>query len=84
MIRFEIIWSDLARDQFRKLDQTVRRRIAAKVEEAATDPFRVARRLVGSPYHRIRVGDWRVVIEIDQGAIRIIVIDVKHRRTASR
>ena len=65
-----------------KLDGTIRRRIRAKVLQAATDPERFSIRLVNSPFRRIRVGDWRVIIHVDKGAIQVIVIDVGHRRTA--
>jgi len=68
----------------RKLDPSIRRRVLAKVEEAAPDPFRFAKQLAGSPYWRLRVGDWQVILEIDQGAIRILILEVKHRKTAYR
>lgn len=84
MTRYQVLWSEVALGQMRKIDPSVRRRIFAKVEEAAADPLRVVTRLVGSPYSRLRVGDWRVIMEIDQASIRIIIIEVKHRRSAYR
>lgn len=66
----------------RKLDRAVSRRIRAKVLQAATDPERFSLRLVNSPYRRIRVGDWRVIIHVDRGELRVVVVDVAHRRGA--
>lgn len=79
---YKIIWSQAAASQRDSIDRSVRRRIVAKLEQAATDPERYSIRLVNSPFHRIRVGDWRVIIHIDRGAIQVIVIEVKHRRNA--
>jgi mRNA interferase RelE/StbE len=84
LTRYQIVWSPIATHQLQKLDHSIRRRIVSKVEEAASDPLRLSRRLVGSPYSRLRVGDWRVILEIDKGSIRVIVLEVKHRRTAYR
>ncbi|HKZ60674.1 MAG TPA: type II toxin-antitoxin system RelE/ParE family toxin [Candidatus Thermoplasmatota archaeon] len=82
MTTFAIVWSAAAAGTMKKLDGPVRRRIHAKVVQAATDPGRYSIRLVNSPYNRIRVGDFRVIIHIDRRAIQVIVIDVKHRSLA--
>ena len=82
MNRYAVIWSAAALAVLEKLDGTVRRRIRAKVLQAATNPERYSMRLVNSPYNRIRVGDWRVIIHIDKSAIQVIVIEVGHRRNA--
>lgn len=81
---YAVVWSALAMDQMAKIDPTVRRRISAKVDHAATNPARFAMRLVGSPHYRLRVGDWRVILSIDHGTITVIVLEVKPRRTAYR
>jgi mRNA interferase RelE/StbE len=79
---YRIVWSAVAAAQRDKIDPSVRRRIFAKLDQAASDPLRYATRLAGSPYSRLRVGDWRVILEIDRGAIHILIIEVKHRRNA--
>lgn len=84
MTAYAVIWSAPSAAVLARLDGSVRRRIRAKVLEAAADPERYSIRPVNSPYHRIRVGDWRVIIHIDRGAIRVIVIEVVHRRNAYR
>jgi len=84
LTRFEVVWSDPAKAALRKLDPMVRRRIVAKVETAASNPARFAARLVGSPYCRIRIGDWRVFVDVDEGARRLVVLDLSHRRSAYR
>lgn len=71
---FGIIWSDSASRQLKKLDRTVARRIFEKVGELHEDPFRLIRKLVNSPHYRLRVGDYRVILEINQGALRVLVL----------
>ena len=79
---YAVVWSTTAVAQMARLDASVRRRISAKVDQAATNPARFAMRLVGSPYFRLRVGDWRVIMSMEHGTLTILVLEVKHRRSA--
>lgn len=76
---FEIIWSDSAIRQLRKLDRTIARRIFNKVGELADNPHRFVQRLVNSPYYRLRVGDYRVILDIQGSLLRILVLKAGHR-----
>lgn len=78
---FEIIWSDSAVRQLKGLDRTVARRIFAKVGKLAENPFPHVRKLVNSPYYRLRVGDYRVILDIQQEVLRILVLKVGHRES---
>ena len=76
---FEIIWSEPAIRQLRKLDRTVARRVFNKVGELADNPLQLVQRLVSSPYYRLRIGDYRVVLDIQQSLLRILVLKGGHR-----
>lgn len=78
---FEIIWSDSAARQLRKFDRTVARRIFAKVGELRENPIRHVQKLVNSPYYRLRVGDYRVILDIQRNVLRILVLKVGHRES---
>jgi mRNA interferase RelE/StbE len=78
---FEIIWSDSATRQLKKLDRTIARRIFDKVGELGENPHRFVQRLVNSPYHRLRVGDYRVILDIQEGLLRILALKVGHRES---
>ncbi len=80
-MHFEIIWSDSATRQLRKLDRAVARRVFDKVGELATDPFRWVRRMSGVAAYRLRVGDYRVLLDIHEGKLRILVVEVGHRES---
>lgn len=66
----------------RALPRDVQLRILAKLDEARRDPARSFRRLTGSKVHRLRVGDYRVLAELDAPGRRICVLHVAHRRDA--
>jgi mRNA interferase RelE/StbE len=78
---FEIIWSDSAARQLKKLDRTVARRIFAKVGELQENPFPHVRKLVNSPYYRLRVGAYRVILDIERNVLRVLVLKVGHRES---
>ena len=62
-------------------------RIRDKVNQFANDPISLSnnvKALVGSPYIRMRVGDWRVIVSFDNGRMIILVIEVGHRREVYR
>lgn len=84
MTRFKLLWSPGALREFEKLDRSVQRRVAAKLDQVAEDPHRYATRLVGYPSFRVRVGDLRIIIDIDQGTVQILVLQVGHRRNIYR
>jgi mRNA interferase RelE/StbE len=55
--------------------------IRKKVREVADDPAaaRNVKKLTGRDGYRLRVGDWRVVYELDDGVLVLIVIDIGPR-----
>ncbi|HKZ22866.1 MAG TPA: type II toxin-antitoxin system RelE/ParE family toxin [Thermoplasmata archaeon] len=78
---FEIIWSDSAIRQLKKLDRTIARRIFDRVGELAENPHRFVQRLVNSSYYRLRVGDYRVILDIKESLLRVLVLKVGHRES---
>ena len=77
---FEIIWSDLAIQQLKKLDRSVAKRIFDAVSKLEKNPAHWVRRIVNSPYYRLRVGDYRVIVDIHENELRILVVKVGHRK----
>ncbi len=78
---FEIIWSDSAVRVLKRLDRQVARRIFEKVDELREEPDRYVQKLVNSPYYRLRVGDYRVILDIKKDVLRILVLKVGHRES---
>ncbi|MBN9100045.1 MAG: type II toxin-antitoxin system RelE/ParE family toxin [Pseudonocardia sp.] len=72
--------------QLRKLDPPARRRVQAAIELLSTDPRPpAATQLVGGGGEwRVRTGDYRIVYEIDDGVLLVLVVAVGHRRDVYR
>ncbi len=73
-----------AEKDFGRLDPPVRHRVAIAVERLAADPGNTTgvRRLAGRPESRLRVGDWRVLIELDHDTHQIVVLRILPRGRA--
>jgi mRNA interferase RelE/StbE len=83
-MELSIIWSDRAKRQLGKLDRGVARRIFEHVGGLKNNPHRQVQKLVNSRYFRLRVGDYRVFLDIQGATLRILVLKVGHRGTIYR
>lgn len=72
--------------QLRKLDPVARRRIQAAIELLAEQPRPpAAKPLVNSEgAWRVRIGDYRVIYDIDDGRLVVLVLAAGHRREIYR
>ncbi len=77
---YEIIFSQTARNQFKKLERIVQERIIKTLERIRVRPEDYVRRLVNDPGYRLRIGDYRVILDIDKSKLLILVIKVGHRK----
>jgi mRNA interferase RelE/StbE len=68
--------------QLRKLDRPAQRRLQAAIELLAAEPRPSgAKKLVGGNGEwRVRTGDYRIVYEIHDNVLLVLVIAVGHRR----
>ena len=77
---YEIIFTDTSRKQFRKLEKDVQERIVKALERIRIRPEAHVRKLIGDPGYRLRVGEYRVIIEIEKDKLIILVIKIGHRK----
>jgi mRNA interferase RelE/StbE len=75
-----VLFSDLALKQLRKLDQEIRQRIIAMIERIRIRPDDYVRKLVGDDGYRLRVGNYRVIMDLDREKLIILVLRIGHRR----
>ncbi len=71
-----------ARRTLRKLDPPVQRRIAARIDALAESPRPdgvVKLAGVEPPVYRVREGDWRIVYQIEDDRLVVVVVRVGHR-----
>lgn len=83
---YRITLAPSAPRQLGKLDPQARRRIQAALELLATEPRPpAATRLVGgSGEWRVRTGDYRIIYEIKDDQLLVLVLRVNHRREIYR
>ena len=79
---YQIDFAPAAVRQLRKLDPSARRRVQAAIELLSTDPRPGgARKLVGGEGEwRVRTGDYRIVYEIYDDKLVVLVVALGHRR----
>lgn len=69
----------------RKLPPDGRRRVQALLAILAEHPRPpAARKLVNRPGWRVRSGDYRLIYQIDDGRLVVVVVDAGHRREIYR
>jgi len=78
---YEVALAPAAARQLRKFDPQVRRRVQAAIELLATEPRPpAATRLVGGAGEwRVRTGDYRIVYEIEEERLLVLVLSAGHR-----
>ena len=85
-----ISYTETATRQLRKLDRPAARRIVDYMDErvaASGDPRIAGKALTGNTsgtVWRYRVGDYRVICDIQDGALRVLVIQIGNRREIYR
>lgn len=86
MESFEVLWKRSAEHDIRKIDHKFIPKIIKAVEDLAKNPFPVnCRKLKGSESsYRIRIGNYRVIYQVDSGNNQLILYHVRHRRDAYR
>jgi mRNA interferase RelE/StbE len=85
-MRYAVSIAPHALRQLRKLDPTARRRVQAAIDLLADGPRPpAARRLVGGAGEwRVRTGDYRIVYDIRDKELIVLVVAVGHRRDVYR
>ena len=78
---YELIYSDSALKQLKKLDKDTRERIFSVLERLRIRPESCdIKKLIGMPGYRLRVGDYRVIFDIEKDKLIILVLQIGHRR----
>lgn len=77
---YEILFHKNALKQLEKLPKEIQSRIVEVLDRIKISPHSHVKRLVNTPYFRVRVGDYRIIIDIQIGKLIIFVIEVGHRK----
>ena len=77
---YSIIFNPFAEKQLKKLDNNLQRRILDVLNRIRIRPHHFVKRLIGSPYFRLRVGDYRIILDIQNDKLVIVVVELGHRK----
>jgi mRNA interferase RelE/StbE len=85
-MNYEIQFSPLAKREIKKLPPQILERVGLVLDELAHDPRPPGvKKLQGlDDTYRVRVGDYRIVYEIQDNLLIVLVLSVAHRREVYR
>ncbi|MCL6090325.1 MAG: type II toxin-antitoxin system RelE/ParE family toxin [Candidatus Thermoplasmatota archaeon] len=78
-MEYKIVWSLKVAKQMEKLDRSIAKRIYEKVDQLHQNPERYVEKLVRYPYYRLRVGDFRLILDIQSQMLIVLILKVGHR-----
>ncbi len=79
---WEIIWTAEARKNIKKIDKKNQKRIVMLLDECMDDPITRTSQLTNSPYRRLKVGDYRVIMNLIKNKMIINIIRVRHGKNS--
>ncbi|HKZ41166.1 MAG TPA: type II toxin-antitoxin system RelE/ParE family toxin [Candidatus Hodarchaeales archaeon] len=76
---FRIEWHPQAFKYLESLPKELIKRVLAKLDKVVLEPFRYVEHYSGEDVYKLRVGDYRALIDIDQKEMMIFIQQFDHR-----
>ena len=85
-MKYRIEFKRSAAKALKKIPRSDRRKIRDRIDSLAEDlPDPVTTKMKGdNPFHKVRVGDYRIVYEIQESLLVILVLKIGHRKDVYR
>jgi len=80
-VTYSVIFDENVLVFLEKLQPDLRKRIMDKISDAKENPRHFFEKLSGRPDFKLRVGDYRLIADIDDAACRIAFTCIEHRKT---
>jgi len=77
---YSIIYSENCLKQLKKLNKFLKQRIISTIERLKIRPYSKIKRLAGTSFFRLRVGNYRVILDIKNKKLEIHAIEVGPRK----
>jgi len=85
MGKYRLAFKKYVSKDLRSIPNADVRRILERFDELASNPRPLgSEKLSGQERYRIRQGDYRIIYEIDEGVLVVVVVKVGHRREVYR
>jgi len=79
-LTFKVVWSPKSKKRLNKLDEKIMVSIIKKVEDIKINPIRYLERLKRINAFKLRVGDYRIIIDLNQNKNELTVLTMGHRK----
>ena len=77
---YNLTYSKKVLNQLKKLDHELKTRIIKTLERIRIRPHSFVKKIIGTKYFRLRVGDYRIILDIINKNLIIYVIELGHRK----
>ncbi len=78
---YELIYSPSALKQLEKLEHNIRERIVVALERLRIRPESCdIKKLIGMQGYRFRVGDYRIIFDMEKDKLIILVLQIGHKK----
>ena len=77
---FSIIWHPKVQKALRKLPKELAQRIVEKVGKLREEPFSYLEHYEGKDYYKLRIGNYRLLIEVDMDEKTLLIQILGHRK----
>lgn len=77
---YKIIFTDKSLRQLKKLEKDEQDRIIRALERIRIRPEVHITKLVGDPGYRLRVGDYRIILDMEKRKLFILILKIGHRK----
>ena len=77
---YEIKFGKTALEEWSKLEKDLKERIWNKLQACKENPFRFIEPLVEIDGFKLRIGDYRAIIDVDKSTQIITVLKIGHRK----
>jgi len=79
-VAFTVLLHPKAAKALKKIEESTKLRIMEKLRELRERPERIGKPLKYSDFLSLRVGDYRIIYEIDRGKNQVVILFVGHRK----
>ncbi len=79
---YELKFDNQAIDFLNKLEKDLKERIWNKLQQCKENPFRFLEHLEDIDGYKLRVGDYRLIIDVDTPNKILHILKVRHRKNA--
>jgi len=77
---YELVFEKRALNYLNKLENNIKRRIWNKLQQCKLDPFRFLKPLIQIEGFKLRVGDYRVIIDVQEKIKILHILKIGHRK----